>query len=122
MDIIKIARLVEEISYEKHTRKYKDYTIHQAVSAGIISTEDAIKLSTEYCTPERCEDPWDHRYTIVYWGKLFEGDVPETYNEIGCDDLGSHWDWIRFYGENMEIEVYDNEYDVKYDTITGEWS
>ena len=121
MDIIKVARLVEEISYERYTSKYKDYVIHQAVSDRIITTEDAIKLSTEYCAPDRCEDPWDYRYTIVYWGKLFEGDVPDTYNEIGCHDMAVNWGWVRSYGETMEITVYDNEYDVTYNTITGEW-
>lgn len=123
MDIIKIARLIEEISYERNTRKFKDYTLRKAVSAGVITPEDAAKLSAEYCTPERCNNPWEYRYTIVYWGELFFGDVPDDYNEIGCNSLGTHWDWITACCENStKVVVYDNEYGASYDTISGEWS
>lgn len=122
MDIMKIARLIEEISFSGNTKKYKDYVIHQAVSDGVITEEDAILLRTEYSTPEMCENPWDHRYTIVYWDKLFEGDVPNDYNEIGCNDLAPWWGWIRDIGEEMEVVVYDNEYGLSYSTAYDEWS
>ena len=122
MDIMKIAMLIETISSNAHTRKYKDYVIHQAVSLGVITEEDAIQLRTEYCKLGRCEEPWDYKYTIVYWGAQFEGDVPNDYNEIGCNDLVVWWAWIRDIGEDMEVYVYDNEYGLTYNTADGEWS
>lgn len=122
MDIMKVAMLIETISSNAYTRKYKDYVIHEAVSLGVITEEDAIQLRMEYCKPERCEEPWDYKYTIVYWGSQFEGDVPNDYNEIGCNDLAVWWAWIRDIGEDMEVYVYDNEYGLTYNTAYGEWS
>lgn len=122
MDIMKIAMLIETISSNAHTRKYKDYVIHEAVSLGVITEEDAIQLRTEYCKLGRCEEPWDYKYTIVYYGAQFEGDVPNDYNEIGCHDLAPWWGWINDIGEDMEVYVYDNEYGVTYNTAYGEWS
>lgn len=122
MDIMKIAMLIETISSNAHTRKYKDYVIHEAVSLGVITEEDAIQLRTEYCKLGRCEEPWDYKYTIVYWGAQFEDDVPNDYNEIGCNDLACWWAWIMDIGEDMEVYVYDNEYGLTYNTAYGEWS
>ena len=122
MDIMKVAMLIETISSNAYTRKYKDYVIHQAVSFGVITEEDAIQLRMEYCKLGRCEEPWDYKYTIVYYGSLFEGDVPDDYNEIGCDDINEYWDWVLIYGQTMEIEVYDNEDGLTYNTAYGEWS
>lgn len=122
MDIMKVAMLIETISSNAHTRKYKDYVIHEAVSLGVITEEDAIQLRTEYCKLGRCEEPWDYKYTIVYYGAQFEGDVPNDYNEIGCNDLAVWWAWIRDISEDMEVYVYDNEYGLTYNTADGEWS
>ena len=123
MDIIKIAHLIDDISWHQYTMKQKNYYIHEAVSNGIISEDDAVKLRTEYCTPERCEDPYDHKFTAVYFGQLFEGDIPNEYNECGFEASdGQTWDWIHFYGDSMEITVYDNEYGLTYSTIDGEWN
>ena len=122
MDIMKVAMLIETISSNGSTRKYKDYVIHEAVSLGVITEEDALQLRTEYCKPERCYDPWNYKYTIVYWGAQFEDDVPNDYNEIGCNDLAPWWAWIRDIGEEMEVVVYDNEYGLSYSTAYDEWS
>ena len=121
MDILKIARLIEDLSRYELTRKEKTYMLHEALENGIITADDEQKLLNEYTVPERCDDPWDHRYTIVYYGYLFDGDIRNDYNEIGCGDLAFHWDWITDYGQHMEITIYDNEYDVIFDTITEEW-
>lgn len=122
MDILKLAQLIEEISYNGFTMRQKNYTIHEAEVNGIVSGDDAVKLRTEYCTPWRCEDPYNHKFTAVYYGKLFEGDIPNDYNEHGFETGDDQtWDWITFYGQDMEILVYDNEYGLTYNTAYGEW-
>ena len=45
----------------------------------------------------------------------------ELLKMIQDDMIPWDWDWVRFYGENTEITVYDNEYGVSYSTVTGEW-
>lgn len=123
MDIIKIARLVEELSNCKHRANYKNYRIREAVADGVISEDDANKLRAEYTADWMCENPYSHKFTAVYYGALFEGDVPYEYNEYGFDEpSGGAWDWIHMYGEDFEVEVHDNEYGLTYNTAYKEWS
>lgn len=123
MDILAIAELINEITYDKYTLKQKQYFLNKAVMDKVISQDDAALLLATYGTADNCEDPWDHKFTAVYHGTLFTADIPNDFNEIGFDDPhGEAWDWIHFYGKDMEITVYDNEYGLVYDTITDEWN
>lgn len=123
MDILAIAELINEITYDKYTLKQKQYFLNMAVMDNVISQDDAALLLATYGTADNCEDPWDHTYTAVYYGAIFDSDIPYDYNEHGFGVGDSqNWDWIHYYGQNMEITVYQNECGLVYDTITNEWN
>ena len=57
------------------------------------------------------------RYTIMYYGYLFDGDSLDELNIYGYDDWHEVASLINMYGDM--IIVHDNEYDVTWQN--GEW-
>ncbi len=82
----------------------------------MINTEKVIGFYTDVFGNEIDEYEQAERYSIRYFGHLFEGDT-DGYNEHGVDDWNKALEFYHTYPD--VIEIHDNEYG--YTFSKGEW-
>ena len=83
----------------------------------MINTDKVIGFYTDVFGNEIDEYEQIERYTVSYYGYLFEGDTA-GYNTHGYDNINDALALYNEYG-NM-IQIKDNEYDVVFES--GEWN
>ena len=83
----------------------------------MINTDKIIGFYTDVFGNEIDEYEQIERYTVSYYGYLFEGDAP-GYNTHGYDNINDALALYNEYGDMIQIK--DNEYDVVFES--GEWN
>lgn len=82
----------------------------------MINTDKVIGFYTDVFGNEIDEYEQIERYTVSYYGYLFEGDTV-GYNTHGYDNINDALALYNEYGDMIQIK--DNEYDVVFES--GEW-
>ena len=83
----------------------------------MINTDKVIGFYTDVFGNEIDEYEQIERYTVSYYGYLFEGDTA-GYNEHGYDNINDALALYNVYGDMIQIK--DNEYNVVFES--GEWN
>ena len=83
----------------------------------MISTDKEIGFYTDAFGNEITEYEFIEKYTVWYYGRLFEDDT-DGYNEHGYDKFEDAIELYHIYGDIIHIK--DNEYGLSFDY--GEWN
>ena len=85
----------------------------------MISTDRVIGFYTDVFGREIDEYEQIERYTVCYKGHIFDGDT-DGYNTFKTDSWDDAIRFYNTYGNNTEVYIKDNEYDVTFSD--GDWS
>ena len=85
----------------------------------MVNTSKEIGFYTDIFGNEITEYEQIERYTVYYKGHIFEGDT-DGYNTFNTDSWDDAIGFYNTYGNDTEVSIKDNEYDVTF--ADGDWS
>ena len=85
----------------------------------MVDTSKEIGFYTDVFGNEITEYEQIEKYSVRYNGNIFEGDK-DGWNSFNTDKWEDAIEFYHTYGNDTEVSIKDNEYDVVFED--GEWS